>query len=79
MSLAGVLLGLINVCIVVAILFLVGYVVVWLLGILGMGVPDVVQKLWVVIVALIALYMVVSLLVGGVVPWRIVGAAQLAA
>ena len=64
MSLAGVLLGLINICIVVAILVLIGYVAMWLLGLLGFPIPATVQKIYMVIVALIALYLIVALLLG---------------
>jgi len=74
MSLAGVLLGLINICIVVAILVLIGYVAVWLLGLLGFPIPATVQKIFMVIVALIALYMIVALLLG-IPSVRIIGAA----
>jgi bacteriorhodopsin len=64
MSLTGLLLGLINICIVVAVLVLIGYVIVWILGIIGFAVPAQVQKIYMVIVALIALYMIVALLLG---------------
>jgi hypothetical protein len=64
MSLTGVLLGLINIALVVAILVLIGYVAMWLLGLIGFPVPATVQKIFMVIVALIALYMIVSLLLG---------------
>jgi hypothetical protein len=74
MSLAGVLLGLINICIVVAILVLIGYVAIWLLGLLGFPIPATVQKIFMVIVALIALYMIVALLLG-IPSVRIIGAA----
>jgi hypothetical protein len=74
MSLAGVLLGLINICIVVAILILIGYVAMWLLGLLGFPIPAPVQKIFMVIVALIALYMIVALLLG-IPSVRIIGAA----
>lgn len=72
MSLTGILLGLINIAIVVAILVLIGYIIVWLLGILGFPVPAQVQKIFMVIVALIALYMLVAMLTGAP-TWRIVG------
>jgi len=71
MTLTGLLLGLINVCIVVAVLLLVGYIVLWLFGLLGFSFPDMVQKLFLIIVALIALYMIVSLLLG-LPTWRVV-------
>jgi len=74
MSLAGVLLGLINIAIVVAILVLIGYVAIWLLGLLGFPIPATVQKIFMVIVALIALYMIVALLLG-IPSVRIIGAA----
>jgi hypothetical protein len=74
MSLTGVLLGLINIAIVVAILILIGYVAMWLLGLLGFPIPAPVQKIYMVIVALIALYMIVALLLG-IPSVRIIGAA----
>ena len=74
MSLAGVLLGLINICIVLAILVLIGYVAMWLLGLLGFPIPATVQKIYMVIVALIALYLIVALLLG-IPSVRIIGAA----
>lgn len=64
MSLAGILLGLINIAIVIAILVLIGYVAVWIAGMLGFAIPAQVQRIFMVIVALIALYMVVALLLG---------------
>lgn len=64
MSLGGIILGLINVAIVVVILLLVGAVILWFLGWLNFPVPAMVQKLYIGVVALIALYMVVALLFG---------------
>jgi hypothetical protein len=64
MSLTGLLLGLINIAIVVAVLVLIGYIVLWLMNAIGFAVPVMVQKIFMVIVALIALYMIVALLVG---------------
>ena len=64
MSLTGLLLGVINVAIVVAVLVLVGYIILWLMGMLGFPIPAMVQKIFMAIVALIALYMIVALLVG---------------
>lgn len=63
-SLGGILLGLIDICIVVAILILIGYVIIWILGLLSFTVPVQVQKIYMVIVALVALYMIVQLLLG---------------
>jgi hypothetical protein len=64
MSLAGLLLGIINIAIVVVILLLVGAIILWFCGWLGFPVPDMVRKLYLAIVALIALYMLVALLLG---------------
>ena len=71
MTLTGLLLGLINIAIVVAVMVLVGYIVLWLFGLIGFPIPAMVQKFYMVIVALIALYMIVSLLLG-LPTWRVV-------
>ena len=63
-TLAGVLLGLINIAIVVAIIILIGAVIVWGLASVGMPVRANVQKVYLVVAALIALYMLVALLLG---------------
>jgi hypothetical protein len=74
MSISGILLGLINIAIVVVLLLLVGAVAVWLLSWLGFAIPGNVQKLYLALVALIALYMIVALLLGlpsvSVMPFR---------
>lgn len=75
MSLTGILLGLINIAIVVAILVLIGYIILWLMGMLGFPIPVMVQKLYMVIVALIALYMIVAMLLGLGQPFRLFGSA----
>lgn len=77
MSLTGVLLGLINVAIVVVILILIGAIAVWILSTLGWAMPWNVQRLYLAVVALIALYMIVALLLG-IPSIRIVGLAALA-
>ena len=65
MALGGLLLGIVNIAIVVAVLMLIGAIVVWFLQwIFSVGVPPNVQKLYIGIVALIALYMIVALLLG---------------
>ena len=69
MSVVGLLLGVINIAIVVAVLVLVGYLFLMILSWLTISLPPMVQKLYLVIIALIALYMFVQLLVGGTVPW----------
>lgn len=63
-SLSAILLGIINIAIVVAILILIGLVIVWFCGWLSFPVPEKLQKVYLVIVALIALYMLVALLFG---------------
>ena len=71
-TLGGIVLGLINIALVVAIFVLIGYVVLWFMGRIGWPVPDNVQKIYMVIVALIALYMLAALLLG-MPSWRLVG------
>ena len=56
MSLGGILLGIINMAIVVAILLLVGAIILWFCSWMGIGVPANVQKGYIAVVALIALY-----------------------
>jgi hypothetical protein len=74
LSLGGILLGLINIAIVVAILMLIGVILVWFLQwIFSVAVPWNVQRLYIGIVALSALYMVVELLLGVPAHFRIVG------
>ena len=73
MSLGGVLLGIINVAIVVAVLLLIGAVILWFMSWMGFAVPDMVRKLYIAVVALIALYMIVALLLG-IPSVRIIGA-----
>jgi hypothetical protein len=64
MSLSGLILGVINIFMVVAILLLVGALVEWFLGWMGIAVSATVRKLYIAIVALIALYMLVALAFG---------------
>jgi len=75
MTLTGVLLGLLNIAIVLVILVLIGAIIMWVMNTLGWPVPANVQKLYLAVVALIALAMLVALLLGAVPPWRIVDAA----
>jgi hypothetical protein len=64
MSLAALLLGLINVAIVVAVLVLIGAIVVMVAKWFGWPIDWDVQRLYLLVVALIALYMIVALLIG---------------
>ena len=64
MSLSGIILGLINIAIVVVILLLVGAICKWVLGMLGWGPPTEVEKLFLAVVALTALYLLAALLLG---------------
>jgi hypothetical protein len=72
-SLTAVLLGVINIAIVVAFLVLIGLVIVWFMGWLNFPIPQNIQKVYMVIVALIALYMLIALLLGLPLPFRAVG------
>jgi len=75
MSLSGIVLGIINIAIVVAVLLLVGAIILWFCSWMGIAVPGNVQKGYIAVVALIALYLIVALLLGlpGV---RIIGRSQ---
>jgi hypothetical protein len=64
MSLSGILLGLINIAIVVVILVLAGAIIVWIASLLSWPIPWNIQRLYLAVVALIALYMIVALLLG---------------
>lgn len=64
MSISGVLLGLINIGIVVVLLLLVGVIAWWIFGLLGLNLPGQARQLYLVMVALIALYMIVALIFG---------------
>jgi len=76
MSLSGILLGLINIAIVIVILVLIGAIIVWVMGMLGWAIPWTVQRLYLAVVALIALAMLVALLFGLAPHWRVVEWAQ---
>ena len=75
MSLGGILLGIINVAIVVAVLVLIGAVIVMFARWMQWSIDWNVQRLYLLVVALIALYLIVALLLGlpGV---RIIGHGQ---
>jgi hypothetical protein len=64
MSLGGVLLGIINIAIVVAILVLIGAVIVMFANWAQFPIDWNVQRLYLLVVLLIALYMLVALLLG---------------
>jgi hypothetical protein len=68
MSLSGVILGLINIAIYIAILVLIGLIIVWFSGWLNFSIPENIQRVYMVIVALIALYLVIALVFGLPVP-----------
>jgi hypothetical protein len=77
MSLAAIVLGVLNIAIVIAVLLLVGAIILWFCSWMGLSVPAAVQKGYIAVVALIGLYMLVSLLLG-IPTLRIVGHANLA-
>lgn len=64
MSLIGVLLGVINIAIVVAILVLVGAIIVWFCSLMSIAVPEQVRRIYLIVCALIGLYMLAALLLG---------------
>ncbi|HEV8503689.1 MAG TPA: hypothetical protein VGR63_19110 [Casimicrobiaceae bacterium] len=63
-SLSGLLLGVINIAIVVAILVLIGALIVMVAKWFQWPIDWNVQRLYLLVVALIALYMIVALLLG---------------
>jgi hypothetical protein len=65
MEVSAILLGLINIAIVVALLLVIGAIAERILDWLSFRVSEIVQKLFLVLVALVALYMLVALTVGG--------------
>jgi len=75
MSLSGFVLGLINVAIVVAILVLVGAIIVMFARWMQWPIDWNVQRLYLLVVALIALYMIVALLFG-LPAIRVIGQAE---
>lgn len=75
MSLSGIVLGVINIAIVIAILLLVGAIILWFCSWMGLAVPANVQKGYIAVVALIGLYMLVALLFG-IPSVRVIGQQQ---
>jgi len=72
MSLAGIVLGILNVAIILAVLLLIGAIILWIAGWMGFPIPANVQKGYVLVCGLIGLYMIVALLFG-IPTLRIVG------
>jgi len=64
MALGGILLGIINIAIVVVILVLIGAIIVMFARWMDWPLDWQVQRLYLLVVALIALYMIVALLLG---------------
>ena len=64
MNLARILLGIVDIAIVIAILVLIGLIIVWFMSWMGLPVPAQIQKVFMIIVALIGLYMLIALLLG---------------
>jgi hypothetical protein len=76
MSLSGIILGVLNIAIVVAILVLVGALIVMVAKWFGWPIDWNVQRLYLLVVALIALYLLVALIFG-IPSLRIIGAPTL--
>jgi len=68
LSLSGIILGVINIAIYAALLVLIGLIIVWFAGWFDFAIPQQVQRIYNLIVALICLYMLASLLFGIPVP-----------
>jgi len=72
MPLSGIVLGLINIAIVIAIFLLVGAIIKWFCSwLFGTNIPTEVEKLYIAVVGLIALYMLVAL-VFGLPSWHVI-------
>jgi hypothetical protein len=74
MSIGGVLLGLVNIAIVVVLLLFVGVIGLWIMSLVHVTPPGELRQLYLVLVALIALYMIIALIFGlpsvSVIPFR---------
>lgn len=64
MAMSGLILGIINIAIVIVVLVFVGAIALWFATLLKWPPPENVQKLYLAVVALIALYMIVALVFG---------------
>lgn len=64
MSVSGLVLGVLNIAIVIAILLLVGAIIIWFCDWMQVSVPPPVRRGYLAVVALIGLYMIVALLFG---------------
>lgn len=65
MAIGSVVLGILNIAIVVVLLLLLGAGCVWLLQLIaGITIPGNIQQLYLILVALIAIYMVAALIFG---------------
>jgi hypothetical protein len=73
MSLSGILLGLINVAIVAAIFVLIGAIIVMIAKWFNYSIDWNVQRMYLLVVLLIVLYMIVALLLG-LPTWRVIHA-----
>src|SRR5262249_1190413 len=75
MSISGLIFGLINIVLVVWVLAVICAVILGIMGALRFVVPQVVQRLFMALIALIALYMLVALLFG-IPSLHVIGRAQ---
>jgi hypothetical protein len=64
MSIAGILIGLLNCVLVAAILVLVGAIVVWVASLFQWPIPWNIQRIYLLIVLLVFIICVISMLVG---------------
>jgi hypothetical protein len=64
MSIAGILIGVLNCVLVAAILVLVGAIVVWVASLFQWPIPWNIQRIYLLIVLLVFIICVISLLVG---------------
>ncbi len=62
----GLLIGVLHVLIYIIIAAIIVYAIIWVLGLIGVPLPDIIVKLLWAVVGLIALIMLIQLLLGGV-------------
>ena len=71
MSIGGLLIGLLNIVLVCAVLILIGALVAWFASMAGYPIPGNIQKIFLLIVALVAIIMLVGMLLGVMPPLHV--------
>ena len=64
MSIGGFLLGIINAAVIGVLLILAGLIILWVLSWFNLSIPEQIQRMYVILVALYVLYLIVGSLFG---------------